>query len=119
MIADLTLNLRIADLRNIVSVWLQRPTIIALHNFVAKGSQTILPVFASTESPDLCRTIANSENSYRESTTAGIVIICPTNLDCQILAESGVIHLSRGDAITVVNYTDKQPQDSKSSIRFE
>ena len=54
-----------------------------------------------TESSDMLTAIANSENSSGESTIAGMVIICPTNLDRQIIAESGVISLPRGDTITV------------------
>lgn len=107
------------DLRDVVSDWLQRPTIVAISHLVKDVTSSILPVNEFVESSNGFSTIANYELSHGESTTVGVIVICPTNLDCRVLVEAGVINLHRGDTIIVEGNDDDNSERSKKLERSE
>ena len=117
--SDLSLHLHISDLRNAVSTWLQQPTIVEVHHSVAKVSQSVVPADEYTESSDMTCPIDNWASTDRNSMIAGIVFICPTKLDRQILLDSGVIHLPRGNTITMEVNVEETSQRSSDLRRLD
>jgi hypothetical protein len=115
--SDLSLHLYISDLRNAISTWLQHPTIVEVHHSVAEVSQSILTADKYSESIIACP-IANLASSDGNSMIAGIVIICPTKLDRQILLDSGVICLPRGNTITMEVNVEETSQRSSDLRRL-
>ena len=107
------------DLRDVISDWLQRPTIVAISHLVKDVTSSILPVNEFVESSNGFSTIANYELSHGESTTVGVIVICPTNLDCRVLAEAGVINLHHGDTIIVEGNNDDNSERSKKLGRSD
>lgn len=115
--SDLSLHLYISDLRNTISTWLQQPTIVEVHHSVAEVSHSILTADKYSESIIACP-IANLGSSDWNSMIASIVIICPTKLDRQILLDSGVICLPRGNTITMEVNVEETSQRSSDLRRL-
>ena len=104
-------------MRDVISDWLQRPTIVAISHLVKDVTSSIPPLNEFIESSNRLSTIANYEIPHGESTIVGITIICPTNLDCRVLAEAGVINLHRGDTIVVKgNNVDSSERTKRSGM---
>ena len=103
-------------MRDVVSDWLQRPTIVAISHLGEDVASSIPPPNELIESSNGLSTIAN-EIFHGKSTIVGITIICPTNLDCRVLAEAGVINLHRGDTIIVKgNNVDSSERTKRSGM---
>lgn len=116
--SDLSLHLYISDLRNAISTWLQQPTIVKVHHSVAEVSQSIRTANKYSESSIIACPIANLASSDANSMIAGIVIICPTKLDRQILLDSGIICLPRGNTITMEVDVEETSQRSSDLRRL-
>lgn len=86
---------------------------------MAKVSQSIIPVDKYSESSNIACPIANLASTDGNSIISGIVIICPTKLDHQILLDSGIICLPQGNTITMEFNVEEMSQRSSDLRRLE